>query len=80
MPRPAGTADPLTLHTSVHFDGGPQVSPLFPELGQPVPQGLLPLQQLLFFALQPLGIGFDPVFAIFVLVSILQKKKAAKEN
>lgn len=67
-------------HTSIHFDGGPQVLPLLPELGQPVPQGLLPLQQLLLLALQQLGVGFDPVLAIFVLVSILKKKKKSHKR
>lgn len=60
--------------TRVHFDGSPQVSPFLPELRQPVPQALLPLQQLLLFGLQPLGVCFDSVLAIFVLVSIFKKK------
>lgn len=38
-------------HTCIHFDGSPQVLPLFPQLCQPVPQGLFPLQQLFLFGL-----------------------------
>lgn len=59
-----------TLPTRVHFDGSPQVSPLLPQLCQPVPQGLLLLQQLVLSGLQPPGVRLHPVFAVFVLLSI----------